>query len=81
MSVAKHFAANLPPIFLILDETLSAVILVPCMQCMSDPAPPWCHVFKALIVIIGSSVARGWQRGQLPPLFLDLYYQSQASYL
>ncbi len=27
---------------------------------------------------ISSGVARRWQRGQLPPLFLDLYYSAQG---
>ncbi len=25
-----------------------------------------------------SGVARGWQRGKMPPLFLDLYYSAQV---
>ncbi len=26
-----------------------------------------------------SGVGRGWQSGQMPPLFLDLYYSAQVS--
>ncbi len=71
-SSAYEFRGKLKQTCSCVELTLSWVMYKLNSRCMDNVRNCMC--------MCCSGVARGWQRGQMPPLFLDLYYILCSSY-